>query len=217
MFQKSYKWLNDVVNAWNDLGCDHFSDYDHYGQNDLHYWISYNLNIKDLIDIVHIDKINLNQKDCFGRTPLLVAISKGQKENAQFLIEQGADVNLVDNDGHSPLHRVCEKNWIDMATMLVKLNANVDSVDDHGDSIFFWACLVGDSTGDDEMIKLLLDQEVIVDKRSWKFLITNARVELIELVIDSDVPIEEEVWIMIERSERNELLTLISPKIVISI
>lgn len=217
MIQKSYKWLNNVVNAWNELGCDHFSDYDHYGQNDLHYWISDNLSIKDLIDTVHIDKLNLNQKDCFGRTPLLVAISKGQKENAQFLIEQGADVNLADDDGHSPLHRVCEKNWIDLATMLVKLNANVNSVDNHGDSVFFWTCLIGDSTGDDAMINLLLDHRVIVDQRSWKFLISYARIELLKLIINADVPIDEDVWEMLETSERCEFLALISPKIVISI
>ncbi len=47
---------------------------------------------------------DLNKKDAYGSTPLVIAITFGKKDVAIALIEAGADVNLLNNDGSTPLH-----------------------------------------------------------------------------------------------------------------
>jgi ankyrin repeat protein len=47
---------------------------------------------------------DLNQKDAYGSTPLILAITFGRTEVAKALIEAGADMTLTNNDGATPLH-----------------------------------------------------------------------------------------------------------------
>lgn len=48
--------------------------------------------------------IDLNQKDQYGATPLIVATTFGRTEVARALIEAGADVEAPSSDGSTPLH-----------------------------------------------------------------------------------------------------------------
>jgi len=53
----------------------------------------------------HIDAgSDLNQRDAFGSTPLIIAVTFGQDEIARALIEAGADLNITSTDGATPLH-----------------------------------------------------------------------------------------------------------------
>jgi hypothetical protein len=47
---------------------------------------------------------NLDAKDSYGSTPLIVAATFGETEAAKALIEAGADVNRTNNEGSTPLH-----------------------------------------------------------------------------------------------------------------
>ena len=47
---------------------------------------------------------DLDEKDDFGSTPLVIAATFGQTEAARALIEGGADVEIRANDGSSPIH-----------------------------------------------------------------------------------------------------------------
>jgi len=47
---------------------------------------------------------DLDQKDPYGSTPLIIAATFGKKEVAMALIEGGADLNLTNGDGATPLH-----------------------------------------------------------------------------------------------------------------
>jgi len=47
---------------------------------------------------------NLNQKDSYGSTPLIIAATFGKTEVARALIAAGADINLTNGDGATPLH-----------------------------------------------------------------------------------------------------------------
>lgn len=47
---------------------------------------------------------DLNKKDQYGSTPLIIAATFDKTEVALALIEGGANVNLVNNEGSTPLH-----------------------------------------------------------------------------------------------------------------
>lgn len=47
--------------------------------------------------------INFNMEDKDGRTPLLLAVSCGNRPCVEALLDAGADVNLCDKHGHTPL------------------------------------------------------------------------------------------------------------------
>jgi hypothetical protein len=47
---------------------------------------------------------DLDEKDEYGSTPLIIAATFGKTEIARALIDAGADVNCRNNDGSTPLH-----------------------------------------------------------------------------------------------------------------
>ncbi len=47
---------------------------------------------------------DLNEKDEYGSSPLIAAITFGQAEAAKVLIEAGADMKIANNEGSTPLH-----------------------------------------------------------------------------------------------------------------
>jgi fucose 4-O-acetylase-like acetyltransferase len=53
----------------------------------------------------HIDADSeLNKKDMYGSSPLIVAVTFGKTEAARALIEAGADMQITNNEGATPLH-----------------------------------------------------------------------------------------------------------------
>lgn len=53
----------------------------------------------------HIDTgSDLNAKDAYGSTPLIVAATFGRTEVAKALIDAGADMTITNNEGSTPLH-----------------------------------------------------------------------------------------------------------------
>jgi len=46
----------------------------------------------------------LNKKDAYGSSPLIVAVTFGKTEVAKALIEAGADLEITNNEGATPLH-----------------------------------------------------------------------------------------------------------------
>jgi ankyrin repeat protein len=60
---------------------------------------------------------NLDAKDDYGSTPLIIAATFGKTEVARALIEGGADVNIRNNDGGTALHSaafLCRKDIVQM-------------------------------------------------------------------------------------------------------
>jgi len=59
------------------------------------------------VDVIrqHIEAgSDLNEKDAYGSTPLLIAATFGRADVAEALIEAGADLNVTNNDGATALH-----------------------------------------------------------------------------------------------------------------
>lgn len=71
----------------------------------------------------------LDQGDGYGFTALHNMMSEEQFEVLAYLIAQGADVNVQNNDGIAPLHLAC---WVKNAEMLLEAGANVNLPDHQG-------------------------------------------------------------------------------------
>jgi ankyrin repeat protein len=57
------------------------------------------------------------------RTPLIKAITEGNLDQVQYLVEQGADVNKVDSQGYSPLHYAALENNFAITRYLLERGA----------------------------------------------------------------------------------------------
>ena len=74
---------------------------------------------------------DVNAKDSFGSTPLLLAGAKNQKEVVELLIAEGADVNAKDDEGTTPLDAATHpnnpnKNKAEVAALLRKHGGKTD-------------------------------------------------------------------------------------------
>ncbi|KAL5021726.1 hypothetical protein ScPMuIL_000881 [Solemya velum] len=77
---------------------------------------------------------NINCRDTFGRnsTPLHLAAGYNNVEVAEFLLENGADVNAQDKGGLIPLHNASSYGHVEIAALLIKCNTCVNAVDRWG-------------------------------------------------------------------------------------
>jgi len=77
---------------------------------------------------------NINCRDSAGRnsTPLHLAAGYNNLEVADYLLEQGADVNAQDKGGLIPLHNASSYGHLDIAALLIKYHTIVNATDKWG-------------------------------------------------------------------------------------
>jgi ankyrin repeat protein len=111
----------------------------------------------DVKKIARILKKNprlVNKKGDFGRTPLYKAAFNGNREVAELLISEGAEVNARDPRGSSPLHIsaaskdvLFNKNIlngrIEVAELLVSKGADINAKDNNGSTALHIAAREG--------------------------------------------------------------------------
>ncbi len=108
----------------------------------------------------------VNQRDASGNTPLHKAVKNGELENAEEIMDLGADLNMKNNSGKTPLMEALSKGNADIASALIDKGANVNMKDNQGKTALDLAI----SKSDDDAIDLLLDNNAIVSTTA----ITNA-------------------------------------------
>lgn len=77
-------------------------------------------------------KADLNAKDQFGSTPLLIATLFGKVEAAKLLIEAGADLQATSADGSTPLHTAAFLCRTELVLALLAAGASTDAKNAYG-------------------------------------------------------------------------------------
>ena len=75
---------------------------------------------------------DVNVKDRLGVTPLISAVSGGDKEIVEFLIIKGANVNVKDLSVFTPLHHAVLSNFKEIAELLIANGADVNVNAEYG-------------------------------------------------------------------------------------
>ena len=129
--------------------------------------------------------IDVNAKDEYGNTLLMLASFQSDPDIAAFLIAKGADVNARDESGQTPLHCVASSGYVQFAQTLLDNGAKVNAQETNGYTPLYWA-------ESKEMVKLLLKNGAKVNIRNaggWTPLHialmspNHAKLEVVELLI----------------------------------
>ena len=103
-------------------------------------------------------KIDINARDCFGNSPLVVASYTGNQAAFEFFIEKGADLNIVNLKGYSALMNAIYNSNDYMFKMLIKNNVNLKLTDKNGNNIIHYM-FKHHSLLDDYYLKTILRKE----------------------------------------------------------
>jgi ankyrin repeat protein len=75
---------------------------------------------------------DLDEKDDYGSTPLIIAATFGKAEAAKALIEGGADLGMTNNDGSTALHVAAFLCHVEIVEALLKGGADKDAKNNAG-------------------------------------------------------------------------------------
>jgi len=75
---------------------------------------------------------DLNVKDQYGSTPLIIATTFGKTEVAKALINGGADLSIAGNDGSTPLHTAAFFCRVEIVKALLAKGANKNIKNSYG-------------------------------------------------------------------------------------
>ena len=78
------------------------------------------------------DKVDVNERDERGNTPLYYAGKNGSSEFSKFLIELGANLNETCSKGDTPMHMACASNNMDVIMLFIQHKASLNAVNNNG-------------------------------------------------------------------------------------
>lgn len=122
--------------------------------------------------------ININTQDERGSTALIQAVYGNHLHIIEFLVEQGADVNLITKDGWSALLFASNR---DTFRYLLKHNADSTATTESGFNILMAAAYAGDKATLADLIKQGADINA-KDKYAWSLLINAIKGEHFDVV-----------------------------------
>jgi ankyrin repeat protein len=93
--------------------------------------------------------------------PLFTAISYGQKDNVNLLLENKADVGLRDRNGDTAFTLACRLGCLDIAKLLLKKGVDIEERDKAGQSALSRACL----EGNEAVVIFLVEQGADIESR----------------------------------------------------
>lgn len=106
----------------------------------------------EAVELLLVDKRNLNAKDVSARTALMYAASGPNRTTVKFLLEAGAEVNAADNvERFTALMFAAAEGQTEICRLLLQHNANPDATDIDGDTALSFA----QKNGHTGVVKLL--------------------------------------------------------------
>ncbi|XP_055816965.1 uncharacterized protein LOC129886341 [Solanum dulcamara] len=106
-------------------------------------------------------KIDVNEKDDEGETPVLHAARQGHTATVQYLIEHGADPAIPSASGATALHHAAGNGHIELVKLLLSKGVDVDLQSDAGTPLIWAAGL-----GQDDVVKVLLEHHANIHAQS---------------------------------------------------
>ncbi|AGJ98777.1 Ankyrin repeat domain protein [Wolbachia endosymbiont of Drosophila simulans wNo] len=111
-------------------------------------------NIQQITELIeagaNINAVKIEQKE----TPLHIAIRYGHKEVAEFLLNEGANINALERRKWTPLHTAVKSGKMEVAELLLDRGANVNAVDNLDMTPLHFAL----KYNREELVRLLLDR-----------------------------------------------------------
>jgi len=90
---------------------------------------------------------DLKKKTSHNQTPLIISAKCGNLKNIQILVNQGCDVNVIDDYHRTPLlYAISQQNWTKTVPFLIENGADVNVSDPFGDTPIILACRKGNLT-----------------------------------------------------------------------
>lgn len=129
-------------------------------------------------------KIDVNQANSRGFSPLILAIYNNSQEAAKLLLENGANPNAQDVSGNNAIMGAIFKGHNDMVKLLIDNEANVNQVNYNGANSLIFAATFGNK----DVAKMLLEagaDKTIKDNRNKTALdhaTIQENIEMIELL-----------------------------------
>ena len=114
--------------------------------------------VKELID----KGADVDAKDIYGRTVLMVAVINNRTDVARLLIDKGANVNAKDNDRNTALMHAAWGGRTDVARLLIDKGANVNAKNKGGATALMNAA----RNGNTEIVKLLVGKGANVNAKN---------------------------------------------------
>lgn len=83
---------------------------------------------------------DIEEKDIYGRTMLINACFYGRASTVEYLLSQGANVNVTDVNLYTPLHAAAQESQLEIMELLINANADVNAVDSNGNTPLMVCC-----------------------------------------------------------------------------
>jgi ankyrin repeat protein len=90
--------------------------------------------VKQIRKLLTANRMWLEKRDKYQRTPLHSAARYGSVSVIQFLVEKGADPNAKDESGNTPLHLATLYSHDEAAEILIRANSDINALNDNGES-----------------------------------------------------------------------------------
>ncbi|XP_066998257.1 kinase D-interacting substrate of 220 kDa B [Anabrus simplex] len=116
-------------------------------------------NLTGLQNFLENKRVQVDDRDENGSTPLIYAATKGKLQFLRELINHGADVNAEDSDGWTALLCAAKEGYRDICAELLEHGADIEHRDMGGWTPLMWATYKGHA----EVVALLLENKAEVN------------------------------------------------------
>ena len=143
-------------------------------------------NIEDVKRLLE-QNVDVNAKDNYGQTALMLAEGEGHTEIVEILIDNGADVNAKDIYGKTALMWAAINGHTEIVEILIDNGADVNAKDNDGQT----ALMLAEGEGHTEAAKLLIDNGADVNAKdddgltALMLAANRGHTEIVEILIDN--------------------------------